>query len=112
MSVPKIGTEFFFLVVCTKFYGILKALILPFTVGMSFQKFLEDKTSVGDICRWVQNIICTKAGMKSEPGIDWYSSGKDLHEVVDLCDKFFRTWTSIGEKIFQNIQPQQYPSSK
>ena len=78
---------------------------------MSFQKFLEDKSNVGDICRWVQNLIRTKTGIKSESGIDWYSSSKDLPEILSICDKFFHTWVAIGEKIFHNAQSQQYPSS-
>ena len=80
---------------------------------MTFQKHLEEKANVGDICRWIQNLLRGRTGLKNgEMGLDVYNSNKDSQEIVDICQKFYRTWANIGEKIFETIQPQHYPSSK
>ena len=46
-------------------------------------------------------------------GVDeLFVSNKDIKEVVEIYEKFYRTWTTIAERLFQNRQHHHYPSSK
>ena len=46
-------------------------------------------------------------------GVDeLFVSHKDIKEVVEIYEKFYRTWTTIAERLFQNRQHHHYPSSK
>ena len=72
---------------------------------MAFQKCLEEKSTVADICRWMQTVVRRKISANS----DWCQLSPE--EILDACQKFFRTWTFMADRVLQNFQSQQYPSS-
>ena len=76
-----------------------------FSVGQTFQKLLEEKKSVKELCKWILDVANSK--LRSD-------NGNESENFILVSERFLASWNTVMDRVFDiqsSVNPQ-YATSK
>ena len=80
-------------------------LFFCFSVGHTFQKLLEEKKSVKELCKWILDVANSK--LRSD-------NGNESENFILVSERFLASWNTVMDRVFDiqsSVNPQ-YATSK
>ena len=77
----------------------------PYSVGQTFQKHLEEKKSVKELCKWILDVA--KSKLRSD-------NGNESENFILVSERLLASWNTIMDRVFDiqsSVNPQ-YATSK